>query len=240
MNKIKLERFIQKYNLGGNVERVIWNTSENKLSTSFITPDKSLLGKVSVDKFSFEDTKLGVYSTNQLQRMLAIMSDNIEAVLHKTNNTATSLKVTDNNVTINFMLANLAVIEKPPKHAKWPTFDTIMDIDNNFINNFIRSKAALPDANTFTLLERDSDTIDVVIGHSSVNTNHITISIGVKEKFLFEEISFDANLFKEILIANRECSFAKFEVSDKGLAHLVFEVDEFKAEYYLTSTQDVD
>jgi len=240
MNKTKIERFIQKYNLGGNVEKVIWNAFENKLSTSFITPDKSLLGKVSVDEFSFEDAKLGVYSTNQLQRMLAIMSDNIEAVLNKTNNTAISLGITDNNIAISFMLANLAVIEKPPKHAKWPSFDTVMSIDNNFINNFIRGKAALPDTNTFTLLDRNDDAIDVVIGYSSVNTNRITIPIEVKEKFLFEEISFDANLFKEILLANRECPSGKFEVSDKGLAHLVFEIDGFKAEYYLTSTQDID
>ena len=55
MQKSKLDKFIQKYNLGGNVNSVKWKTDSNKLTTTFITPDKSLLGKVSVDDFTFEE-----------------------------------------------------------------------------------------------------------------------------------------------------------------------------------------
>ena len=51
MQKNKLDRFIQKYNLGGNVNSVKWKSDGNSLSTSFVTPDKSLLGEVKVDKF---------------------------------------------------------------------------------------------------------------------------------------------------------------------------------------------
>ena len=53
MQKSKLDRFIQKYNLGGNVNSVKWKSDGTALSTSFVTPDKSLLGNVKVDKFSF-------------------------------------------------------------------------------------------------------------------------------------------------------------------------------------------
>ena len=42
MQKDKLNRFIQKYNLGGNVNSVKWESSGNKLVTKFVTPDKSL------------------------------------------------------------------------------------------------------------------------------------------------------------------------------------------------------
>ena len=45
MQKSKLDRFIQKYNLGGNVNSVKWKSNSDSLSTRFITPDKSLLGQ---------------------------------------------------------------------------------------------------------------------------------------------------------------------------------------------------
>ena len=51
MQKSKLDRFIQKYNLGGNVNSVKWKSNGTGLSTSFVTPDKSLLGNVKVDSF---------------------------------------------------------------------------------------------------------------------------------------------------------------------------------------------
>ena len=44
MQKSKLDKFISKYNLGGNVNSVKWKSSGDSLSTSFVTPDKSLLG----------------------------------------------------------------------------------------------------------------------------------------------------------------------------------------------------
>ena len=53
MQKSKLDKFIQKYNLGGNVNSVKWKSSGDALKTSFVTPDKSLLGEVSVSNFGF-------------------------------------------------------------------------------------------------------------------------------------------------------------------------------------------
>jgi hypothetical protein len=238
MNKLKLERFIQKYSLGGAVEKAIWTFKNNKLSTTFVTSDKSLLGKVSVDNFIFEDIKLGVYSTNQLQRLLNVVGDNIDISLTKANKSAVSLKISDAAATVNFTLADLAVIETPPKQIEWPIFDTVIDIDIKFIDTFIRGKNALPDANTFTLV--DNGNTKIIIGYSMTNSNRVTIPINVKEKFLIDYLSFDANLFKEILLANRECKSALFRVSSKGLAHIAFNIDEYVAEYYLTAAQNID
>ena len=69
MNKITLDTFIQKYNLGGSINSVKWESKGNKLVTKFVTPDKSLLGEVVVDKFGFEDAELGIYQTDQLQKL---------------------------------------------------------------------------------------------------------------------------------------------------------------------------
>ena len=83
MQKDKLNRFIQKYNLGGNVNSVKWDSKGNKLITKFVTPDKSLLGEVVVDKFGFEDAELGIYQTDQLQKLLNVLTDDINLSLKK-------------------------------------------------------------------------------------------------------------------------------------------------------------
>ena len=58
MEKTKLTRFIEKYHLSGNVNAVVINSNNSKLSTRFITGDKSLLGELSCDNFTFENEAL--------------------------------------------------------------------------------------------------------------------------------------------------------------------------------------
>ena len=93
MQKSKLDKFIQKYNLGGNVNSVKWKSNGNTLSTSFVTPDKSLLGNVKVDKFSFDSAELGVYQTDQLKSLIGVLGDDISLNLSKFGDKAVSLKV---------------------------------------------------------------------------------------------------------------------------------------------------
>ena len=83
MQKSKLDKFIQKYNLGGNVNSVKWKASGDSISTSFVTPDKSLLGSVKVDKFPFEDAEIGVYQTDQLKSLINVLGDDVTLDLTK-------------------------------------------------------------------------------------------------------------------------------------------------------------
>ena len=103
MNKSGLKRFIQKYNLNGNVNSVRWKSSDNKLITSFVTPDKTLLGTVSMDGFNFESTELGVYYTDQLQKLLGVVGDTVDLNLTKVDDRAVSMKVTDGGVSVDFV-----------------------------------------------------------------------------------------------------------------------------------------
>ena len=92
MQKSKLDKFIQKYNLGGNVNSVKWKSDGNTLSTSFVTPDKSLLGNVKVDKFSFDSAELGIYQTDQLKSLIGVLGDDISLDLTSAGDRAISLK----------------------------------------------------------------------------------------------------------------------------------------------------
>tara|TARA_R110001583_G_scaffold57905_1_gene173007 strand:- start:228 stop:950 length:723 start_codon:yes stop_codon:yes gene_type:complete len=240
MQKSKLDRFIQKYNLGGNVNSVKWKSSGDSLSTSFVTPDKSLLGNVKVDKFSFEEAELGVYQTDQLKSLIGVLGDDVSLDVSRAGDKAYSLKVKNGPVSVDYVLSDLSVIADPPALKRLPEFGTQIKLDNSFINTFIKGKSALSDVDTFTILNNGSGGVEIVIGYSSTNTNRVNIPVETTTNDLTDAITFNANLFKEVLVANRECTSAVLEVSNEGLAKVNFKVDDYDSTYYVVAMQDVD
>jgi hypothetical protein len=239
MQKSKLDKFISKYNLGGNVNSVKWKSSGDSLRTSFVTPDKSLLGNVKVDRFQFEDAELGVYQTDQLKSLINVLGDDVSLNLTRFGDKAVSLKVKNGPVSVDYVLSDLSVIQDPPQMKRLPEFGTKIKLDSNFISTFIKGKGALSDVDTFAVV-KNGDNCDVVIGYSSTNTNRVNIPTDCETCDVDTPITFNANLFKEVLIANRECSSAVLEVSTEGLARVNFKVDDFDSTYYVVAMQDVD
>ena len=240
MQKTKLNKFIQKYNLGGNVNSVKWKSTSNKLSTSFVTPDKSLLGTVAVDNVTFEDADLGVYQTDTLQKLLGVMDDDINLSLTKAGDKAVSLNVKNKSVSVNYVLSDLSVIPDPPALKRLPDFQTKIKLDSSFIETFIKGKSALSDVDMFTFVNDKNGTLNAVIGYSSTNTNRVTIPVETTSNGLTNAVTFNANLFKEMLVANKECKSAVLEVSNEGLAKVNFMVDDYTSEYFIVAMQDVD
>jgi len=238
MQKSKLDRFIQKYNLGGNVNSVKWKSTTDVLSTTFVTPDKSLLGTVKVDKFSFEDAELGVYQTDQLKSLIGVLGDDVSLKLTKFGDKAVSLNVKNGSASIDYVLSDLSVIADPPALKRLPEFGTSIKLDTKFINTFIKGKSALSDVDTFTILNGKNG-VEVIIGYSSTNTNRVNISVETKTNEITDAVSFNANLFKEVLLANRECTSAVLEVSNEGLARVNFKVDDYDSTYYIVAMQRV-
>ncbi len=240
MQKSKLTRFIQKYNLGGEVNSVKWSSDGDNLSTSFVTPDKSLLGNVQVKNLKLESSNIGVYQTDQLVKLLGVLGDDISLDLKKFDEKATSLKVKNGSVSFDYVLSDLSVIAEPPALKKLPEFDTQIKLDNHFIETFIKGKGALSDVDSFTILTNKEGNLEVIIGYSSMNTNRINIPVESVTNNLSESISFNANLFKEVLSANRECTSAVLEVSNDGLARVNFKVDDYDTNYYIVAMKEVD
>tara|TARA_R100000008_G_C3555251_1_gene152821 strand:+ start:174 stop:893 length:720 start_codon:yes stop_codon:yes gene_type:complete len=239
MEKNKLDRFINKYSLAGNANSVKWKSDNNKLLTSFVTEDKSLLGQVSVNNFEFEDCELGIYATDQLQKLLNVLSDNVKLSLNKFGEKPLSLGMKNDSIAVDFVLSDLSVIPEPPKMKKIPGFETKIKIDSSFINAFIKGKGALPDSNSFTVIN-DNGSCKIVIGYSNTTTNRVSIDVDCTNCDITSNISFNADLFKEILNANKECTNAVLEISNEGLAKINFKVDDFDAIYYMVANQEVD
>ena len=88
------------------------------------------------------------------------------------------------------------------------------------LQRFIGGKSALPDTDTFTVITSD-DGVKLVIGYSSINTNRVTIPVETETYEDIDNVSFNANLFKDVLVANKECESATLEVSEKDYRELI-------------------
>jgi len=243
MDKSKLKRFIDKYSLGGEIKSVKWVSNGDKLATRFISGDKSVVGSVIVDKFTgIESSDLGVYNTPQFLSLLNIMGDDVDFKLTSSGDKFISVDITDSKskTSAKYMLSDLSVIPTPPELKNLPSdWDLDIKVDSNFINTFISGKGALADTESFTILTKN-DKVEVVIGYSNVATNRVTIPVEVSEYKDIEPISFNANMFSNILSANKECQTASLKISKDGLSKINFNIDDYSSEYYLVATQQTN
>jgi hypothetical protein len=236
MDKNRLNRFISKYNLAGLVESVSWKSEGNTLTTKFISDDKTVLGSVSVSEFEFEDSTIGVYNTNTLKSLLGVLGNDINITLKKADEKPISLSLTSDSTTIQYQLADLAVIPNVPDLKQLPEFGISIDMDGNFIEKFIKAKSALSDIDNFTVLS-EKGKLKIVIGYSNINTNRVELVVNDAFDGEVKPISFSAKYFKEILSANKEANKATLKVSKEGLANVDFSVDGFTSSYYLVEVQ---
>ena len=243
MNKSQLTNFITKYTLGGEIKSTKWTSNGDSLSTRFISGDKSVVGSVVLSKFNhLSPCELGVYNTGQLSSLLSVLGDDVEVSLSQSGDKFISMEFEDTNrkTKSKYMLSDLSVIPTPPALKNLPdTFELGIKVDPYFVNTFISGKGALSEAETFTILTEGGET-KIVIGYASIASNRVTIPVETETNGLSNPVTFNANLFKEVLVANKECKSAVLEVSNEGLAKVDFKVDDYDSTYYVVAMQDVD
>tara|TARA_A100001011_G_scaffold182319_1_gene191146 strand:- start:1691 stop:2347 length:657 start_codon:yes stop_codon:yes gene_type:complete len=215
------------------------NADKKQLSTRFISSDKNLLGELTMDNWDFETSEVGIYSTDQLLKLLGVLDDDIRVNLARAGDKAISLTINDSNSAVNYMLSDTSIINEPPQMKQIPEFDLEINVTKQVLNKFISGKSALAEEDNFTVIT-DGDNTKLIIGYASVNTNRVTIPVTTNENSNIENTSFNANLFKEVLVANKDCESAILYVSGEGLSKITFNIDDYSATYYLVASGDVD
>ena len=238
MEKSKLLNFISKYHLGKLVQSVAWNANGG-LSTRFISDDKCVVGEIKLKSFSGQEAKFGVYDTNLLTSLLGVLGNTIDFKLNAAEEKVFSLTLSDKSTTVNYMLADLAVIPPAPELKDLPPFELEMSITKDFIEKFIKAKSALSDIEKFTILKNGkTGKWQIVIGYANTNSNRISIDIDCICNQDFEPISFSAKYFKEILSANKDLNGGSMKVSSQGLAKVEFDIDDFESRYFLVKLEN--
>ena len=241
MNKQKLGRCINKYYLNGIADSVVLksNSSEQKLVTRFVSSDKTLLGIIQMDRWNFEDANIGVYTTEQLLKLLSVLDEDINVSITKSGDKTISMKISDSLSSVNYMLSDPSIINEPPQLQNIPNFELSVNVTPSVISKFISGKSALQDTTTFTVITDETST-KLVIGYSSVNTNRVTIPVITSDFTSIDNVSFNAEYFSQILLANKECESAFLQISSEGLAKINFKIDDYKSTYWLVATSEAD
>jgi hypothetical protein len=244
MEKERLLDFVGRYHLGGEIEATVWETTGGSLLTRFITGDKSMIGDVTMNNFvGFEDgVELGVLTTSQLVRMLSVLNDDVNLKINKIDNgdevKHVSIDLVDNSNDVTYMLSDLSVVQRSKGLKQTPDFHLTFNLTKDFVDTYIKAKAALSETKIFTILKDKSGEYKVVLGYSQVNTNRITMGIEVAQDGNVDRpISFNAEYFKNILTANKGAKLATLKVSGDGLAHVHIEDGDYIANYYLVEAE---
>jgi hypothetical protein len=236
MNKTRITRFIQKYNLAGLVESVAWTAADGKLSTRFISDDKTVLGEIHLDNFPQNTPELGIYTTSTLNKLLSVAGEDVEIEVQELSGKAVNLFVKSDDTKLQFQLADLAVIPTVPDLKSLPDFDVNIEFDGKFIDKFIKAKNALSEVDTFTILTEKKE-LKIVLGYSNINSNRVVFVVDKAYDGEIKPISFSAKYLKEILTANKEATSVVLKVSTQGISHVEFKIDDFNAKYFLVEQQ---
>jgi hypothetical protein len=234
MEKSKFEKFINKYNLGGSCESVLFAVEGQSLTTRAISDDKNVLCEVTAPSMGIEAGSYAVYETAKLRSLLGVVGETLSVKVKTSGDKPTGMTFSDTDTEVTFVLADTSVIPNVPDLKKLPPFDMLIEMDDKFINTFVKAKGALNDVDTFTVMSAGTEnTADVVLGYSSLNTNRVRIKATTSEPVEMKPISFSAKYLREILVANKDAKGGKLEISSKGLARTSFTVDNISSTYYL-------
>ena len=96
IQKLDLVASIEKYYLGGIIESVKWNVSNNRLHINFVSPYQDLVGHIECD-VQLEDGTIGIFNTSALLKMLSILDMDILINIDKNHKVPVRLLIEDSN-----------------------------------------------------------------------------------------------------------------------------------------------
>lgn len=238
MHKSLLTGFISKYAIN-KIDSVAWEIASKKLRTRFISDDKSMVGEVILSDFKYdgdmEGSKLGIYMTTQLIKLLAVLEDDINLSLNKLGDKLVSLKLNDHTTKINYALSDLAIIPHVPVMKYIPkSFELVLKIDSDTANTYLRAKSALPEVVTFCVVSDGTESAKIILGQTDVNTNTVTLNVATTSTEKLDKMYFNADIFADILSANKD-SEAELEISSEGIGRIKFNTKEYNSLYYLVA-----
>jgi hypothetical protein len=239
LNKTVLLNAISKYHLAGAVERVKWNVENKTLKVSFINDSQNLVGEVECKGIIVEDGTYGIFDTNGLTKMISVLDQEILIDVVKEGTIPSKLTIADTHVDLKYNLADPQVIPKTPNITGINDKAFTFELTAEFISKFIRAKDALGEDVFFISTQDGFANKEAVIsvGRKSSNTITFRQDISISED-ISTPIPFNADLFKEVLRANRTASSGKVSLNPKGLLIVEFETDETTSKYYLVRNQN--
>lgn len=235
MEKSKLVSFINRYYLAGNAEAVILKEVDGAIGCELIDGDQTVVGKIKWKTEPFMKGSLGINHTGALVKMLSAVGENINIDVQEAAGKNYAMKISEGSTKLTFMLADTSVIPAVPSINQEPEYKVSIDVNEEFINKFIKAKNALPDAKNFAVQVKNGQ-IKFIINYTTINADNISFEIGGKAEEM-EPICFSADKLKEVLTANKG-DLGTLRISPDGLARIDFTGTDFESNYWLVMLQN--
>ena len=240
MKKPYLEDVIEKYYLGGLVERVKINITDKTLTTKFISAQKNLVGTLEAPDMELPDCEFGVYDTSQLLKLIGITNHFVTLDVEVNRGIANKLLIADNEFNLEYALADTMLTPSVPSIDE-PDYSMVADLDEEFVARFLKAKKAIG-TEIFIAKQSSVDGVPVIeftLGGNEGYTNKINFSIPLKQSSVpGAPIKFSINEFGEILSANKQFTVGELSVSEDGLLKIEFTNEEgVKVTYLLVGKE---
>lgn len=237
MKKPYLEDVIEKYYLGGLVERVKIQIIDKRLMTQFISSQKNLVGVLDAPNMELPDCEFGVYDTSQLLKLIGITNHFLVLDVEMNKGIANKLLIADNEFNLEYALADTMLTPSVPSINE-PNYAMVAELDEEFVARFLKAKKALG-TEVFTVKQGSEATMEFMLGGVEGYTNKINFNIKLKQSSVpGDPIKFPINEFGEILSANKQFTSGELSVSEDGLLKIEFTNEEgVKVTYLLVGRE---
>ena len=237
MKKPYLEDVIEKYYLGGLVERVKIQIIDKRLMTQFISSQKNLVGVLDAPNMELPDCEFGVYDTSQLLKLIGITNHFLVLDVEMNKGIANKLLIADNEFNLEYALADTMLTPSVPTINE-PNYAMVAELDEEFVARFLKAKKALG-TEVFTVKQGSEATMEFMLGGVEGYTNKINFNIKLKQSSVpGDPIKFPINEFGEILLANKQFTSGELSVSEDGLLKIEFTNEEgVKVTYLLVGKE---
>jgi hypothetical protein len=240
IHKNKLLSFINKYYLNGLNNQVKWRIKDNKLIV--YGGQAGRVCKIELENFPLEDGELGIFDTHKLSKLISITSGELMVSTEKVKSIFTKLHFQDENFNLTYSLADVLILGKNTYYNDPENWNIEVNLLSEDVDNLIKAKNALSDvSNMIITVNKDLDgnyMCEFIFGDNTGFSNKISYQIRIGgDKVNDFEIPFDSNIFKEILVSNKDQNNGTLKISNEGILKLNFYSDDINSEYFMARNE---
>lgn len=242
MKKEEIETFIKRYNLGNLIPKVKWkyNSSSKTLHTRGVADQNdSFVVDVIMHDFTDlgdSDVTLCIGDTEKVIGMMTpFVGEDITLSLNKNEEKVMGLTMSDADCESYCTMADAAAISAVPKNINLLIdFQVEVPITEDFIDKFLKAKAALKEVMFFSIGMNQKNVFEVVLGHTTINSNRIRLTPTTDpiKNSIDTALSFPIKNIAEVLKANSDIEGGLMSINKNGIIRLFFSNEKYTCTYY--------
>ena len=237
ISKLQLQSIIEKYHLNGLIENVKWEIDKDKqLTINFTAPSREMIGNITYQGFPLPESKIGINNTTQLDKLLSITGGELMLDYSREGKIISKLLIADNQFNLDYALADLLTIPKSGEYTGPEEYSIEATLDNEIITALVKAKNALSNSEN-VVVKPGLTGLEFTFGGDVEYDNTVTYSIQnitVNEEATFG-LTYNSNLLKEILVANKGAESGTLYINTQGLIKITFNHGNLQSRYYVVA-----